>query len=191
MKSTRSRLERHTLSMNAAHIPAVDSGRIIKVNHAGEHGAVNIYAGQLAAARWRARELLPELAEFKAHEERHRSIFANELKRRGLPRCRSYWMCGLGGYALGLMTGLMGARFIATATVAVERVVLRHLQRQLLDIGMTDPDATAAISAILSEEQYHHDQSAAHIRHTGVFDRMIGAVISGATESVIWIGMRI
>jgi len=163
----------------------------MKVNHAGEHGAVNIYAGQIAAARWRARGLLPELAEFKAHEERHRSIFANELKRRGLPRCRSYWLCGLGGYVLGFCTGLMGVRFIATATVAVERVVLRHLQRQLSDIGMTDPDASAAISTILSEEQYHHDQSAAHIRHIGVFDRMIGSVISAVTELVIWIGMRL
>jgi ubiquinone biosynthesis monooxygenase Coq7 len=177
--------------MNGVRATAVDAGRIMKVNHAGEHGAVNIYAGQIAAARLRASILLPELAEFKAHEERHRSIFARELKRRGLPRCRSYWLCGAGGYVLGFLTGLMGVRSIATATVAVERVVLRHLRQQLVDIGATDPDATAAISAILSEEQQHHDQAAVHIRRVGVIDRMIGSVISAATESVIWIGMRI
>ena len=177
--------------MQSAQSSAIDAGRIIKVNHAGEHGAVNIYAGQIAIAKLRARSLLPELAEFKAHEERHRAIFAKELTRRGLPRCRSYWLCGLGGYALGFLTGLMGARFIATATVAVERVVLRHLQAQLGGIGLSDPDATAAISAILREEQYHHDQSAARIRDAGVIDRVAGSVISAATESVIWIGMRI
>lgn len=94
---------------------------------------------------------------------------------------------------LGFLTGLMGARSIATATatVAVERVVLRHLQEQLREIGITDPGATTAISAILSEEQYHHDQSAAHICDAGVIDRMIGSVISAATEAVIWTGMRI
>ena len=177
--------------MNSGRIPVVDAGRIIKVNHAGEHGAVNIYAGQMMMARLRARVLLPELSEFKAHEERHRSIFARELERRRLGRCRSYWLCGLAGYVLGCLTGLMGVRVIATATVAVERVVLRHLQQQLLDIGITDPAATSAISAILSEEQQHHDQSAARIRHIGVIDRMIGSVISAATEAVIWIGMRI
>lgn len=177
--------------MSSGQISVVDAGRIIKVNHAGEHGAVNIYAGQIAMARLRARFLLSELSEFKAHEERHRSIFAKELERRRLRRCRSYWLCGLGGYVLGCLTGLMGARFIATTTVAVERVVLRHLQQQLLKIGITDPDATSAISAILSEEQQHHDQSAARIRHIGVIDRMIGSVISAATEAVIWIGMRI
>jgi ubiquinone biosynthesis monooxygenase Coq7 len=142
-------------------------------------------------AKLRAPSLLPELAEFKAHEERHRAIFARELRRRGLPRCRSYWLCGIGGYVLGVVTGLMGARSIASTTVAVERVVLRHLQQQLLDIGATDPDATAAISAILSEEQQHHDQSAARIRHAGLIDRIIGSVISAATEAVIRIGMRI
>jgi ubiquinone biosynthesis monooxygenase Coq7 len=69
--------------------------------------------------------------------------------------------------------------------------VLRHLRRQLLDIGVTDPAATAAISAILGEEQQHHDQAAVRTRHAGLIDRMIGSVISAATESVIWIGMRI
>jgi ubiquinone biosynthesis monooxygenase Coq7 len=177
--------------MDSTRSSSIDAGRIIKVNHAGEHGAVNIYAGQIAMARLRAPSLLSELSEFKAHEERHRAIFAKELERRGLPRCRSYWLCGLGGYVLGFLTGLMGARSIATATVAVERVVLRHLQRQLREIGTTDPAATTAISAILSEEQFHHDQSAAHIRHAGVIDRGIGSVISAATEAVIWIGMRI
>ena len=92
---------------------------------------------------------------------------------------------------LGCLTGLMGDRSIATATVAVERVVLRHLRQQLLDIGVADPDATAAISAILNEEQHHHDQSAARIRHARVIDRVIGSVISAATEVVIWVGMRI
>jgi 3-demethoxyubiquinol 3-hydroxylase len=176
--------------MSGVPSPAVEAGRIIKVNHAGEHGAVNIYAGQIATARLRARGLLPQLAEFKAHEERHRSIFAKELTRRGLPRCRSYWLCGAGGYVLGFVTGLMGARSIAVTTVAVERVVLRHLQQQLLQIGIADPEATAAIASIVGEEQLHHDQSAHHVHHAGMIDRMIGSVISAATESVIWIGMR-
>jgi ubiquinone biosynthesis monooxygenase Coq7 len=178
-------------SMDSAQSSVVDPGRIIKVNHAGEHGAVNIYAGQIAMARLRARSLVHELAEFKAHEERHRSIFANELERRGLPRCRSYWLCGVGGYVLGFLTGLMGARCIATATVAVERVVLRHLQHQLQAIGSNDPGANVAISAILNEEQQHHDQFAVHIYNAGTIHKMLGSVISAATEAVIWIGMRI
>lgn len=170
---------------------AAEAGRIMKVNHAGEHGAVAIYAGQISVARFRAKALLPELVEFKAHEERHRATFAREIHRRGLVRCRSYWMCAVGGYTLGLISGLLGVQAIATTTVAVERVVLRHLTQQLANLGDDDPDATAAISAILKDEQQHHDQSAGHLAHAGMMIKTLGRTVSAVTEAVIWVGMRI
>src|SRR4051812_27819020 len=107
------------------------ANRVLKVNHAGEHGAVNIYAGQILAARLTANSMVSELLEFKSHEEKHRAIFWAELVRRGRPRCRSYRLCGVGGFTLGIITGLLGRRSIAATTVAVERVVLRHLSHQL------------------------------------------------------------
>lgn len=170
---------------------SVEAGRIMKVNHAGEHGAVSIYAGQISVARLRARELLPELAQFKAHEERHRAIFGHEIQRRGLARCRSYWMCAVGGYVLGLVSGVLGAQAIATTTVAVERVVVRHLKQQMATLAGNDPDAVTAIAAILKDEQHHHDQSAARLAHPDMLNRLFGAIVSGATEVVIWIGMRV
>src|SRR5882724_10657332 len=64
--------------------PDPDLGsRILKVNHAGENRAVNIYRGQILSAGLTARSMVAELREFKAHEERHRAIFAAELQRRG------------------------------------------------------------------------------------------------------------
>ncbi|MFN0313886.1 MAG: demethoxyubiquinone hydroxylase family protein [Burkholderiales bacterium] len=61
-------------------------------------------------ARLTAPSIVDELRTFKAHEEGHRSIFASELQRRGLRRCRSYCLCALGGFVLGLVTGLLGPR---------------------------------------------------------------------------------
>jgi len=137
--------------------------RIIKVNHAGEHGAINIYSGQIFMARLTARGMVTQLTEFRSHEQRHRAIFGAELQRRGRPRCRSYWLCGFGGLVLGLITGLFGARAIAATTVAVESVVLRHLEQQLVVLQGNDSAAVAAISAIVSEEQQHHDHSASGV----------------------------
>lgn len=74
--------------------------RIMKVNHAGEHGAVNIYRGQVFMARLTARHMLDQLKECQSHEMQHRAIFESELKRRGQRRCRSYWLCGIGGLVL-------------------------------------------------------------------------------------------
>lgn len=165
--------------------------RILKVNHAGEHGAVNIYAGQIRMARYTAAHMLDELAGFRADEQRHRALFRDELARRGRPRCRSYWMCGAGGYVLGLLTGMCGARAIAATTVAVEAVVLRHLAHQLELLRGRDAAAVVAIAAILDEEQQHHDASADRLVADRFWSRVLSPLVSASTEAVIWMGMRL
>jgi len=165
--------------------------RILKVNHAGEHGAANIYRAQRLVCFWRDAALKRELEEFRAHEERHREIFATELARRGVRRCRSYWLCGIGGYVLGFVTGLCGRASIAAVTVAVERVVLRHLEVQLRELEGVDYAAHAAVAAIYEDERMHHDR-AAQEPHQGIFwPRLIRPTVSAATEFVIWSGMRL
>ncbi len=164
--------------------------RVMKVNHAGEHGAVHIYRGQQIACRWRDAALREELAQFRAHEESHRAIFAAELARRGVVRCRTYHLCAAGGFVLGIVSGLCGRASIAATTVAVERVVLRHLAHQLQMLRDTDPDAVRAIEAILADEQSHHDRAALEPRQGIFWPRVIKPVVSGLTEAVIWIGMK-
>lgn len=165
-------------------------GRFIKVDHAGEHGAVCIYTGQILMARLTAPALVSELTEFREHELRHREIFRLELARRGRPRCRSYWLCGLGGFILGLITGLFGSGAIAATTVAVESVVLRHLEHQML-VLKADPGAVAAIAAIVADERAHHDRSLVHARASKFWSTVLTPVVSAATEAVIWTGMRL
>src|SRR3546814_6384865 len=104
--------------------------------------------------------------EFRRNVQRNRTIFGAELQRRGRRRCRSYWFCGVGGFVLGAVTGLHGANAIAATTVAVESVVLRHLEHQLANLGSSDPAAVAAISAVVAEERQHHDHSARQEAHT-------------------------
>jgi len=165
--------------------------RILKVNHAGEHGAVNIYRGQRLVCFWRDAALQRNLDEIRAHEERHRAIFAAELERRGVRRCRSYWMCGLGGFLLGVTTGLCGRASIAAVTVAVERVVLRHLEVQLRELDGVDAAAHAAVASILEDERAHHDRAAQEPRQGIFWPRLLKPAVSAATEFVIWTGMKL
>ena len=165
--------------------------RILKVNHAGEHGAVNIYRGQRLVCFWRDAALKRELDEFRAHEERHRAIFAAELQRRGVRRCRSYRACGLGGLLLGLATGVCGRASIAAVTVAVERVVLRHLEKQLRELDGVDAPARAAVLAIIEDERTHHDRAAQEPRQGVFWPRILKPAVSAATEFVIWTGMKL
>jgi ubiquinone biosynthesis monooxygenase Coq7 len=165
--------------------------RTIKVDHAGEHGAIGIYTGQILLARLTAPQLVGELIEFRSHERRHRAIFGAELSRRGQPRCRSYWLCGVGGLGLGVITGLLGANAIAATTVAVESVVLRHLEHQVATLRDTDPAAVSAISSIIAEERQHHDHSADHLQARSFWPKVLTPIVSASTEAVIWLGMRL
>lgn len=165
--------------------------RVLKVNHAGEHGAINIYAAQIAVARLTAPSLVAELREFKAHEQQHRAIFWSELQRRGVHRCRSYWLCGIGGFLLGLITALFGRRAIAATTAAVERVVLGHLQKQLQSLKGQDDAAVTAISRIVAEETLHLEQSESHLVAGRFWPKVIMPIVAASTESVIWLGMRL
>lgn len=93
---------------------------------------------------------------------------------------------------LGLVTGLLGRRAIAATTVAVEQVVLRHLEHQLQLLEGRHEAAAAAVREIAEEERRHHDQSAAHVAgDRGIWPRVLTPLVSASTEAVIWIGMRL
>jgi len=164
--------------------------RLLKVNHAGENGAVAIYSAQIWLARWTAPSLVQDLHQFRADEQGHRALFGHALQQRNLRRCRSYWLCWLGGWVLGCITGLAGARAIHATTVAVEKVVLQHLEQQLAALAGEDENAASIIAQIVTEEQLHHDHSATHSRDSG-WDRIIHPIVSRATKSVIWLGMHL
>jgi 3-demethoxyubiquinol 3-hydroxylase len=58
--------------------------------------------------------------------------------------------CGVGGFALGLVTGLCRRAAIAATTVAVEAVVLRHLEAQIAALASVD------LAAVSSEGPASH-----------------------------------
>jgi 3-demethoxyubiquinol 3-hydroxylase len=165
--------------------------RVMKVDHAGEHGAICIYRAQLWFARWRAPDMIDELRAFLVHERRHRALFGAELARRGRRRCRSYHLCGLGGFLLGALTGLAGRRAIAATTVAIETVVLRHMHEQVAVLAAGDPAAAAALRDVIADEQEHHDLSDRRLARPGFWPKLINPVVAASTEAVIWLGMRL
>jgi 3-demethoxyubiquinol 3-hydroxylase len=165
--------------------------RVMKVDHADEQGAICIYRGQRWVASLFAPSLVPELVQTQAHEKRHRAVFAAELSRRAIRRCRSYVLCAIGGTVLGMVTALFGRRAIAATTIAVERVVLRHLNEQRAALHGTDPAAAAAIDSIAREEAEHHDDALRTHGHPTWPLRQLMSLVSLSTETVVWLGMRL
>jgi ubiquinone biosynthesis monooxygenase Coq7 len=131
------------------------------------------------------------LKAFRRHEEGHRALFGRYLVEHKVQRCRSYHLCGIGGLTLGIITGAFGRSAVAATTVAVERVVLRHLNDQLRQLASLDAGAYAAVAAIVLEETEHHDTANLDLQQGRFWPRLIMPVVSAATEAVIWLGLKL
>jgi 3-demethoxyubiquinol 3-hydroxylase len=171
--------------------PNALGNRFLRVNHAGEQGAICVYRAQWVVAGLTAPSMREQLADFLVHEKRHRSIFGAALMQRGLERAGSYAICSAGGYALGAVTALLGRGSIAATTIALESVVVRHLKQQREQIAVEDPEAADLIASIVEDEALQHDRSLDVIDTDSALLRVIGLVVRKAAGAAIWLGMRL
>jgi ubiquinone biosynthesis monooxygenase Coq7 len=173
------------------HSTSILGNRILKVDHAGEQGAICLYRAQRTIARLTAPAMVEHLSDFLIHEKRHRAVFGGALMRRRAARSPIYWPCALGGYLLGFVTGLLGARSIAATTIAVESTVLRHLERQRREVAARDPAAVGLIASIIEDERIHHDRFLDRMNVEAWWLRALQFLVSASTEAVIRVGMKV
>jgi ubiquinone biosynthesis monooxygenase Coq7 len=162
-------------------------GRILKVNHAGEYGAIRIYRAQLWVARYRFPDMVPFLEETLGHEIEHCALFSNAMPKRGAKPCRVLAFWGNGGLVLGLLTALAGRQGIWICTEAVEATVHRHLNDQLFFLQSRDAELHSLIAGIQLEELHHLHYAAERITSRSLRARLLRGAISMATEAVIWL----
>ena len=158
---------------------------ILRVDHAGEYGAIRIYQAQRWLAKWRAPDLLPFLDHTLEDERRHRMTFDRLMRERRITPCRTLAFWGVGGAILGLATGALGRAAIQVCTEAVERTVHRHLEDQVRWLAIRDPLIAEAITDIQTDELEHLQFAAARRRNPSQSVLDGGIVI--ATEALIWL----
>ena len=161
--------------------------RILKVNHAGEHGAIRIYRAQL----WLARRLYPDVVAFLeetlGHEIEHCAMFRNAMPQRNARPCRIMALWGNGGFVLGFLTALLGRKGVWICTAAVEATVHRHLEEQLNFLIDMDAELHGLISAIQEQELMHLRHAERRIGTSSAASRSLSAVIAKTTDAVIWL----
>ncbi len=163
--------------------------RILKVNHAGEYGAIRIYRAQLWLARRLHSDLVPFLEETLAHEVQHCRHFVDAMPSHGSRPCRAMWLWGLGGSALGVFTALMGRNAVFACTKAVEQTVHRHLDAQIAFLAARDAALCDLIAGIQVEERQHLDHAAGQLAPSPL-NRAIESVVNLSTAIVIWLSTQ-
>jgi len=164
--------------------------RILRVDHAGELGAINIYRAQLSIAKLFYKDMVPELRDMLAHEKEHFSTFNKLLLSRSVRSCYALWFWALGGFILGLFTGLVGRNAIWVCTNAIESTVLHHLEWQLNFLQKHDLEAYNAVHSIKADEEAHQklgEQKGTNARlYSPIF-----FVVKGSTKYAIWLSTKL
>ncbi|WP_375267984.1 demethoxyubiquinone hydroxylase family protein, partial [Phenylobacterium sp.] len=121
---------------------------ILRVDHAGELGAVHIYQGQravLGAAKGRER-IAAQLEEMEGHEAVHLARFDALLNERKVRPTLMTPVWRVAGFALGAGTALMGEKAAHACTEAVESVIEQHYAGQIAELSEQEPELAAQLS---------------------------------------------
>ena len=97
----------------------------IRVDHAGERGAVKIYEGQLLALSTFIKDerLKKTIEEMKIHEKEHCDFFENEIKKRKIKPTKFLPLWDLLGVGLGFGSTILGKKAAMLCTASVEEVI--------------------------------------------------------------------
>jgi len=168
--------------------------RIVRVDQAGEFGAVRIYEGQLAALRWtgRGRSETGRKIEAMARAERlhHREFNRLIAIRRVRPTLLSpLW--NVAGFALGAATALLGDKVAMACTVAVEETIDEHYASQAEQLGDDEADLRATVEKFRAEEIEHRDEALASGAEQAPGYPVLTAAIKAGSKLAIWLSTRV
>ena len=129
----------------------------IRVDHAGERGAVKIYEGQLLALNTLVKNesLKKTIEEMKVHEMEHCQFFENEIRRRNIKPTKFLPLWDLLGVGLGFGSTLLGKKAAMLCTASVEEVIDKHYQDQI-DQLQSDENALKSKIIKFREDELHH-----------------------------------
>ena len=131
----------------------------IRVDHAGERGAIKIYEGQLLALNTFIKDddLKKTIEEMKKHEKEHCDYFENEIKKRNINPTKLLPLWDLMGVGLGFGSTILGKKAAMLCTASVEEVIDEHYLNQINQLGPDEKDLKKKIIKFREDELHHKD----------------------------------
>ena len=132
---------------------------IIRVDHAGERGAIKIYEGQLLALSTikQDKNLKNIIEEMKEHEKEHYEFFDKEIKKRNIQPTKLLPLWDIMGVTLGFGTAMLGEKAAMLCTASVEEVIDEHYLNQINQLGSNEKELKRKIIKFREDELHHKD----------------------------------
>ena len=131
----------------------------IRVDHAGERGAIKIYEGQLLALNTVCKDpkLKEKIEEMKIHEKEHCDFFENEIKKRKIKPTKLLPLWDILGVGLGFGSTILGKKAAMLCTASVEEVIDKHYQKQIDELCSDEKELKKKIIKFREDELHHKD----------------------------------
>ena len=131
----------------------------IRVDHAGERGAIKIYEGQLLALKTVVKndELKNKIEEMQIHEKEHCDYFEKEIKKRNIKPTKFLPLWDLLGVGLGFGSTIIGKKAAMLCTASVEEVIDEHYQNQINQLKNDEKELKNKIVKFRNDELHHKD----------------------------------
>ena len=152
---------------------------IIRVDHAGERGAIKIYEGQLLALKTFKQDegLKKQIEEMKEHEKEHYEFFDKEIQKRNIKPTKLLPLWDLLGVTLGFGTAMMGKKATMLCTASVEEVIDGHYKNQIHTLEEDEKELKNKINKFREDELNHkniaYESGATKDGLYGVLDKII------------------
>jgi ubiquinone biosynthesis monooxygenase Coq7 len=131
----------------------------IRVDHAGERGAIKIYEGQLLALNTLVKDnnLKNKIEEMKIHEKEHCDYFEKEIKKRNIEPTKFLPLWDILGVGLGFGSTILGKKAAMLCTASVEEVIDEHYSNQIKELGSDEKKLKDKIIKFREDELHHRD----------------------------------
>lgn len=169
-----------------------DLERMIRVDHAGEHGAVQIYRGQLAVLGHTATGAT--IKHMHEQEQAHLKRFDELIAEHGVRPTALAPVWSVAGYALGAVTALMGQKAAMACTAAVEEVIDEHYAKQAVALerdGAANAELKETIEQFRADEIAHRDTAIEHGAEEAPGYRILSETIKAGCRLAIKLSERI
>ena len=166
-----------------------DLERYIRVDHAGERAAQQIYRGQLVVLG--QHEMGDEIRHMMEQEVEHLETFDTLINERKVRPSFLDPVWGAAGFALGLVTAAMGPKAAMACTIAVEEVIGEHYQKQAENLGSDEASLKKTIERFRDEELEHRDIAVDYKGREARHYKMLHDVIQKGCRTAIKIAEKI
>ncbi len=164
---------------------------MIRVDHAGEYGAVRIYEGQLAVLGARKSASADAIRHMAEQEQRHLKTFDALINERRVRPTALEPVWRVAGFALGAATALLGEKAAMACTAAVEDVIDEHYKSQVDRLGNNDPQLKATVEDFRADEIAHRDEALARGAEEAPGYRLLSGAIKAGVRLAIKLSERI